>query len=53
MFVGPAPDHRYVQRELEIFASLQSGDALQHHLEPAYFKAMQNVLKSGAVGRQV
>eukprot|EP00667_Euglena_gracilis_P001784 EG_transcript_1785 len=46
-------DHRYVQRELEIFASLQSGDALQHHLEPAYFKAMQNVLKSGAVGRRV
>lgn len=39
-------DPRYLQREVEIFSSLQSGDALQHHLEPAYFKAMQNVLRS-------
>jgi hypothetical protein len=42
-------DHRYVRREMEMLGSLQSGEALQHHLEPAYFKAMRNV----AIGKGI
>jgi len=32
-----------------VLGSLQSGEALQHHLEPAYFKAMRNV----AIGKGI
>ncbi|KAK3288513.1 hypothetical protein CYMTET_4016 [Cymbomonas tetramitiformis] len=34
-------DSRYISRELDIMGSITSGDALTHHLEPAYFEAMR------------
>ena len=34
-------DQRFVQRELEMIQSLASGTALEHHLEPSYFAALE------------
>ena len=42
-------DPSYLRRELEMMDTLRTGDALMHHLEPAYFGAMRRVLEEGAV----
>ncbi|KAJ1461286.1 hypothetical protein M885DRAFT_507178 [Pelagophyceae sp. CCMP2097] len=36
----------YANTELKLLAALQSGDAIKHHLEPAYFTAMIRAAKA-------
>jgi hypothetical protein len=33
-------DPAFFERELDLMHSIQSGNAIQHHLEPMYYKAM-------------
>ena len=37
-------DKRFVESELKLAESLAQGKAVEHHLEPSYFRAMQTAL---------
>ncbi|KAG8466752.1 hypothetical protein KFE25_008131 [Diacronema lutheri] len=42
---------RFVEAELSLLSSITSGIALEHHLEPSYFKAMSNAQAAVREGR--
>ena len=39
-------DQRFVESELKLAESLAQGKAVEHHLEPSYFRAMRTALDS-------
>ena len=41
-------DRDFVENELKMLNAMSSGDALFHHLEPAYFKAMTRAVEAAA-----
>ena len=36
----------FIEREMELLNAIIDGKAIEHHLEPSYYKALKNVIES-------
>ena len=39
-------DDRFIEREMEMLSAILNGKALDHHLEPSYFIALQKAVEA-------
>jgi hypothetical protein len=41
---------KFVEREMQLLSAILNGKALEHHLEPSYFKALQKAVLRDSSG---